>query len=372
MALLVDPLAARTRGSGHARGLASALSDRGHRVLTYGLPGGARSSPEAGSGSSRIAGPETIAAEAPEVVLAYDAHSPAAWVGAKVARRCGIPLAIVEPGGVTRSGILERTLQRVGGGLFGATVRRAAAWVFCPDEWASHLALEAGFEPEKVETLWGGVDVQRFRPDANGSLLSRHRIRGRVLLHAGRLGNSEGSSVLMAAFARTIGRRVDWSLVLCGDGHSSPRLRAQRERLGISANVFLLPTPEEKEWPGLFAAAEIFAAPSVDEGVRGGTLLRAMASARPVLASNLQRTVGLVEPDGNGTLLAPGDLDAWTEGIERLSRDPVRRERMGARGRELCKSVFGWRPVAQRVEGRLFDLVDGMKSAADPERATAG
>lgn len=358
----------RTRGSGHARGLSAALGVRGHDVRPFGLPSVAGDS----TGAPRIAGPEGIAAEEPDAVLAYDAHSPAAWVGAKVARRNGIPLVIVEPGGVSRSGILERTLQRVGGGLFGATVRRAASWVFCPDDRAAELALESGFEAPKVETLWGGVDLARFRPDATGSLLSRHRIRGRVLLHAGRLGNSEGSSVLMAAFARTIGRRSDWSLVLCGEGHGSPRLRAQRERLGIGANVFLLPKPEETELPGLYAAAELFAAPSVDEGVRGGTLLRAMASARPVLASDLGRTRGLVEPEGSGSLLPPGNLDAWSEGIEHLSRDPVRRDRMGARGRVLCESLFGWGPVAARVEARLRDLLGPMQAAADPGRATAG
>ncbi|MEW6072736.1 MAG: hypothetical protein AB1726_09120, partial [Planctomycetota bacterium] len=92
---LEDPLHLRVKWGRHATELARELLGRGHTVRGFGAPPGliprsgeepARPGPaeDAGRGPGRA-----LRAFAPELVVAYEALSPAAFRGARLARRLG-------------------------------------------------------------------------------------------------------------------------------------------------------------------------------------------------------------------------------------------------------------------------------------------
>ena len=67
-----------------------------------------------------------LAAFRPDAVLAYDALSPAAWHGSRLARRGRLPLVLVEAGSFAEGSWMERTAWRLGEVLWGSFVRRTA------------------------------------------------------------------------------------------------------------------------------------------------------------------------------------------------------------------------------------------------------
>ena len=125
------------------------------------------------------------------------------------------------------------------------------------------------------------------------------------------------------------------------------------------------PIPDD-EVPVLLRRAAVFVLPTVERTCYGRpvaitellglSVLEAMASGTPVVAS---RTGGLPEvvSDGEtGFLVTPGDVDELRDRIDRVLRDPVRARRMGAAAREVVLDRFTWEATAQRCLAAYAEL----------------
>jgi len=372
IALLVDPLSVLVRGGLHAAELGRELLARGHEVGIFGAPARLLSEgmPLRADSEPRPAGGARVLGFRPDAVLAYDALSPAAWLGSRIARRRRVPLILVEAGAFAGGSWLQRSLWRLGESLWGAYVRRTAGLLVALDPVAREHALREGFSPSRMKTLPQGVDLQRFRPGIASRVLVEHKIRGRILLFTGSLEARAGLELLIAAFARTVGQRGDWSLVLAGDDHAPPRLRACAERLGVGARVHCL-NVEEEDLPGLYASSTLVAAPALEDGAGALEIARAMACGRPVLASDLPRLRYLVEPEETGLVAPPGDLAAWVAILQRAASAPEARRRWGERARRAAEERFAWSRVAEAFEEAVARAHSHGAPCADPTGARA-
>lgn len=365
--VLDEPLRLRVRWREHASMLARELMGRGHVVRGFGAPPGVLPR----SGEESLPGAEhawtKLSAFQPEVVVAYDALSPAGVRAARLARRGGVAVVLVEAG--VKSGRSWRRLrQRAGGLLWGAYVRRATDVLVALDGVAREQALRQGFEERVVRVVPHGVDVLQFRPGLTSPLVAGYRVRGRILLYVGRLEASRGVEVALAAFARTVGQRGDWSLVIAGDGPAKPQQRAQADRLGVSAHVHWLPRPRTEELPGLMGAATALVAPAQGDVTSGQQVRRALACGLPVLASAQPRLAELLRGDDHGMLVEPGSVDAWVEAIRRVAGSPALRQRWSRNARAFAEAELGWTPVATRFEGLLREALASAALRAQARR----
>lgn len=360
IALVLNPFTLRRKGGDHAPWIAKELLGRGHAVRVFGdVIGGIPQSQleavtEEGAAPLERAGLVTFK---PDVIVAYDGLSPAAWRSARAARKLGIPLVLVEEGFPDRGKPVERVLRYFGARGWGGFVRRTATHLVALDPAAQGQAHDEGFDPKLVTILRSGVDTTTFRPGLTSQVLYRHGVAGEVLLHIGRIEPGRGIDVLIDAFARTVGRRGDWSLVFAGVGSHRAALRAQADRLGVGARVHWTPVPATEELPGLLGASTALLVPAMDDDVASLKISRAMASGIPVLVSDVDRLGGLVVHDENGLVVPAGDREAWGQAISRLSSDPNRRARWGAAARLRAKEHFSWPSIADRFESTLMDSV---------------
>lgn len=358
IALLVNPFTLRTKGGDHAPELARELLGLGHTVRGFGAPPG--SIPRSGSEPSDDEG--AIAEDgvgllgyAPDAIVAYDALSPAAWLGARMARRLSVPLVLVEAGSTREERWGGRALHRIGESLWGSYVRRTAGALVALHPIAHDRALARGFAKGRVTVLPAGVDLNVYRPGLASGLILRHHIRGRILLYAGELAEKRGLDILIAAFAQTVGQRADWSLVFAGEGMARPGLRAQIERLGIGSRVHWIGRPREEELPGLMSASTLLAVPAEDDRVRGRHIPRAMACGLPVLASDRPALGFMIEHEHSGLITPAGDLAAWIEGLRRASMSPEARKRWGQNARRYAEEKLAWPHVAKTFERILLN-----------------
>lgn len=360
IALLVDPLTVMVKGARHAAELALELENRGHVVRIFGAPPG-RLAPTDGvpDGSSTAAeqgfaiGGRSIRGFDPEVLVAYDALSPGAWVASRHARRRGIPLLLLEAGKLGGGSALRRALWSVGERLWGRYVRHTANALVALDPVAQQQAVAEGFAPDRIEILPHGVDLDVWRPGLSSDRIFKHRIMGRMLLHTGSLEPRSGCELLIKAFAATVGQRGDWSLVIAGSRHIPPRLVAAAHRLGVSARVHFLRV-KESELPALVSSCTLFAQPALDDRTGGLGVQRAMACGRPVLTSDLPRMRFFVESCEAGLIAPAGDVAAWTDMLQRAAVAPVARERWGANGRKEAEKRFAWPRVAAAWEATML------------------
>jgi glycosyltransferase involved in cell wall biosynthesis len=126
-------------------------------------------------------------------------------------------------------------------------------------------------------------------------------------------------------------------------------LVARARELGIGDAVVLPGFVDPEELEGLYALADCFAFPSINEGF-GLPLLEAMVRDVPVVTST---TSAMPEVAGDAAVLVdPFSVEAIAGGIARVLGDPAERERLIAAGRRR-PAAFTWERCAEQTLATL-------------------
>jgi len=175
-----------------------------------------------------------------------------------------------------------------------------------------------------------------------------------LVLAIGSLMKRKGHRVLLEAMRRveTEEGTPAWKVAIAGEGAERADLEGFIAEHGLAGRAILLGNRDDV--PDLQAAADIFAMPSLWEGLPLA-VLEAMFAANPVIATTASGIPEAITHDENGLLIPPGDPDALAAAIRRLLRDRALRERLGARARERAQRDFSVGAMADGYE-RLYRL----------------
>jgi glycosyltransferase involved in cell wall biosynthesis len=239
----------------------------------------------------------------------------------------------------------------------GRVFRRAGAVTACSDDLARR-AIGLGADPERVEVVPYGVDVERFRPDPAGRDGRRATVgvsdRGVLIFSAGRLVRKKGFEYLIDAMARL---PADPAVTLClaGAGDLDGELRRRATDAGVGARVRFLGDLSQDEVAAWLAAADIAAVPSVrdDSGNVDGLpniVLEALASGTPLVSTPAGGIAQVVESGTTGVIVPERDPAALASAISGLAASPGERARLGAAARTAVAARFGWDRAAARFE----------------------
>ena len=205
-----------------------------------------------------------------------------------------------------------------------------------------------GVRPEIVTQVYNGVDTAAFTPATVKplALLPRHW-QGRddilVLGTVGRLTPVKDQQLLLRALAGLTEQFPDLAsrlrLMVVGDGPLAEELNRLSVDLGLGDNVWF--AGDRADVPELLGAIDVFVLPSLGEGI-SNTVLEAMASGLPVVATAVGGNLELVKPGINGQLFPVGDVQALIGVLaELLSNDSVR-DQMGRCAREGVLQGHSW------------------------------
>jgi glycosyltransferase involved in cell wall biosynthesis len=135
--------------------------------------------------------------------------------------------------------------------------------------------------------------------------------------------------------ARPGGYRVIW----VGGGPMVEEVRRRASELGV-ADLFELRgwVPFGPELLEVYRRAHLFVHVSLTEGVPK-VLIEALASAIPIVATDVGGVRALLDGGRAGLLVPPSDLEALVGAIQRLADDEALRERLVVHGLELGRSL---------------------------------
>jgi glycosyltransferase involved in cell wall biosynthesis len=241
-------------------------------------------------------------------------------------------------------------------------LREAAACV-ANSEPAAARFVELGMPPELVLRAPHTTNIAPFHAVARARAADRRAPGPLRVLHVGRLIPRKGIDRLMRAVALA-SSEVPVRLALVGSGPEEPRLRALAGALGISDAVAFRGFVDQPGLPALYAEADAFAFPTLDDPF-GIVLLEAMATGLPVVASPFGgATPDLVEPGVSGFVADPDDTEAWAEALVALARDAELRRRMGARAHA---ATLGRTP-ANAADGYLTAVREALRTSRRTRR----
>jgi sugar transferase (PEP-CTERM/EpsH1 system associated) len=212
----------------------------------------------------------------------------------------------------------------------------------------SWLVSMVGVKKNKVRQIYNGVDHHRFAPQSVKPLAllpaQWQQLDGILVVGTvGRLTPVKDQQLLLKALAHL--RESDPGLIdrvrllIVGDGPLFAQLTQLIEQLALQDFVWM--PGDSKDVPALLQAMDVFVLPSLGEGI-SNTVLEAMASGLPTIATAVGGNVELVEQGFNGSLVPAGDCLVLASALAALLHNDGERNRQGANARQRVCERFDW------------------------------
>ena len=198
---------------------------------------------------------------------------------------------------------------------------------------------------KKITQAYNGVDTVRFHPAPGGTQPitgcpfdpARHWLVGTV----GRMQTVKDQVMLAHAFVQAIALapklRSRLRLVMIGEGPLRAQAQAALEAAGVAELAWL--PGERDDVADIMRGLHLFALPSLAEGI-SNTILEAMASGLPVLATDVGGNADLVVVGQTGDIVPSADPRAMAQRLVEFASDPERALVMGRAGRQRVQASF--------------------------------
>lgn len=228
---------------------------------------------------------------------------------------------------------------------------RADLLTGCSPELVARIAA-LGFPSSRAHTIPYGVDTETFSPNPARRQHWRERLAippdAPLLLGVGRMATKKGFQILLAILPDLLRSHPALHVVLAGGGDLLPQFQTQAaawSRVHFPGPVL------HGDLPDLYRAVDLFVLPAVHDprgNVDGlpNVILEAMATALPVVATNISGIPLAVIPNETGLLVPEFDPAALLRALSDLLANPEQARAMGAAGRRRAQAHLTWDAVA--------------------------
>lgn len=192
-----------------------------------------------------------------------------------------------------------------------------------------------------------GIDTSRFNP-ANRPLPELNG-NGPRILFLGRFEPRKGLKYLLQAHSCVVKKFPEAKLIIAGQGILGKYYRMYIID-HIKSNTIVLDNVANDILPRLYASCDIFCSPATGAESFGIVLLEAMASGRPIVATDIPGYRQVMSDGQEGLMCRPCDHESLADALVNMIADPQRRREMGCKGREKS-SAFDWRIIT----GKIYD-----------------
>lgn len=298
--------------------LAGELSETGIQVieLPQMIPGFSFLYPSALVKVIRQTGPDVV-----------HVHSGCWFKGALAARICGVKNVIYTLHGAsyarTRFGqLLERIAARFTSGI-----------VVVSEDLVEQLRGAGHIPMDKVSVVINGIDTEKF------ASIPLHKSAGTTRIGTiARFAPVKDLSTLLCAFRIVLNNGADATLALIGNGPEWDHLTQLAAELHMTDRVQF--PGFQRDTPHRLAEMDIFALSSLSEGT-SISILEAMASGKPIVATAVGGNPVLVVDGINGFLVPSSDPPALARALLRLIADEELQVHMGKVNRLKAQREFG-------------------------------
>lgn len=224
--------------------------------------------------------------------------------------------------------------------LMRRTLTRFIHRIVTVSEDLQHWLTDAvGIPSAKITHICNGVDTDRFRPKESAGWSENLDV---VIGSVTRFSAIKDPLNLVEAFVEIKRCGRAGNLVMIGNGELHASAVARLREAGVEKSACL--PGSRDDIPEKLRAMDVFVLGSLKEGI-SNTILEAMASGLPVIASDTGGNSELVENGINGLLVPPGDRKALADAIVGYLDDRERRVSHGIASRERVTSQFSIRKM---------------------------
>ncbi len=198
----------------------------------------------------------------------------------------------------------------------------------------SYLIEKVGIPEQKITRICNGVDIKKFYPAKERRVIPDCPLSfEQYKVTIGTVGRMHGVKdqltlvkayiALLAASPELVGQV---NLILIGDGPLKEQAVELLEKKQLAGSAWL--PGERDDIAEIMRSLDIFVLPSQAEGI-SNTILEAMATGLPVIATAVGGNVELVQAGQTGELVPPSDPEAMAAALLTLIKDKQKRQQQG-------------------------------------------
>jgi phosphatidylinositol alpha-mannosyltransferase len=213
-----------------------------------------------------------------------------------------------------------------------------------------------------------GIDLERFNDKAPP--IEKYSDDKLNILFVGRLEKRKGFKYLLGAYERVKKEFPQCRLIVVSP---AGRLSKKYENIAVRRNlkdVVFAGYVSFEDLPRYYNTADIFCSPATGWESFGMVLMEAMATGKPIVASDIPGYAGLISHGVEGLLVKPQDEKALASALMILLRDKSMREKMGEKGKLKAKD-YSWEVVARKVMEYYEKLLQSRTGVVNKEIASA-
>lgn len=243
--------------------------------------------------------------------------------------------------------ILRRFIQRIDGYI---AVSPTAAETM-------RKYLDVGFK-----ILPNGVDTNRFSPDVKKiERFSDHR---RNILFIGRLEPRKGLRHLLIAFETVMKRVPDTRLIIVGKGVMEGYYRSLVQGK-IKKNVYFEGFVSTEDVPRYYASCDVYCSPAIGGESFGIVLLEAMASGKPIVASNIDGYSRVITHGEDGLLVEPENPRVLAEALLKVLGNRELSRKLSVQGRRKAMA-YSWGRITKQIEAFYYEMMEKKTWTSQP------
>ncbi len=233
------------------------------------------------------------------------------------------------------------------------------------------MARKYGYRGE-IDVVPNGVDLMKYElrsTNRTSSSQARDELRRKldiddgekIVITVSRLVEKNGIEDLIEGFSKLKTNQLKTKLLIVGSGPLEKDLKLEVKNLGLGDKVIFLGDISNEEVPKYLAIADVFARPSLSEGL-GTAFLEAMAVGVPVVATSVGGIPDFLwDPSaGSGQVTGlfcevknPGSI---AERINLLLTDENLRQKIIANARKLVEDKYSWDVITLKM-AQIFDKI---------------
>jgi sugar transferase (PEP-CTERM/EpsH1 system associated) len=227
-------------------------------------------------------------------------------------------------------------------------------------ELENYLLLQVGVSESRIYRICNGVDTEYFHPPNNyqRALLPHFKFANSEYFIIGTIGRMQpikNQLVLIKAFIRLLknfpSKRDQLRLVIAGDGPVRTKAIDLLTANGIRELAWL--PGYREDIPELLRSFDIFVLPSYSEGI-SNTILEAMASGLPVVATNVGGNAELVQNETTGFLVPVNNPEKIADALGKYIKNPLLKKQHSIAARKLAENRFSINFMVQQYI-KLYD-----------------
>lgn len=216
----------------------------------------------------------------------------------------------------------------------------------------------AKYLPGDYTIIPNGIDTERFNPKQKR--LKKFKGKSPVILFVGRFEPRKGLKYLFLSFNQIIEKIPDAILVVIGEGRLKDYYKSFLSKHALK-NIFFEGKVSMEVLPSYFTSCDIFCSPSYTGESFGITLLEALSSGKPVIASDIPGYRTVIKDGYNGVLVPPRKPSAITDAVLRITKDDRLKKRLIDNGLQSVKK-YSWKNVSLMIEDFYYKTIKKKKN----------